>query len=480
MPKAIDFARATTIHSGLPGGLLLGVPMFTRDESFSLHTAADHLVSMMMRVLFLLLLLGAFGCATSPVEQPRVQEDVPRTAQEYFERGYVSLAEDDYQGAIRAFTRAIELDPSDPRYYRARAGTFRVLHNNEAAQADYTAAIALTPPSDLARTTLFEKSLYELRAAARKEGRDYRGAAEDLTKLIALNPGNSRVYVQRAEIYELEGNWDAAIEDMTRAIELGQSPSLYAGRAKLRERKGDVNGAIADCVESRQAESADSFCSRLLAGSLAAKKVAGAAPAVKEPDVEVATESVKRPSPPPETPEPQARLTTQKKPTGTPLPETPKPQETIEYEYSIQVATLVLESNVVSLKAQLERLGYRPIIQKTTARITRHHVFGGEFTSRQEAERTAHRLLNDGFASTVVEGQGGSFLVEVGSFLRLDEAIDLAHRLQKKTYTPKIVSQTASTPVHEVRVGAYQDRAEALRALESLRKEGLAPLIVKH
>ncbi|MGH7424556.1 MAG: tetratricopeptide repeat protein, partial [Candidatus Methylomirabilales bacterium] len=186
-------------------------------------------------VVALILVVTLAACAGPSRDKPSTQERVPPTAQEYFELGYVRLAEDDYPEAVRAFSRAIELDPSDARYYRARARVYRVLENKEGALADYSAAIALTDPSELARTSFFQKSLYEQRAGVRRELKQYRGAADDLTRLIELNPKSFPLYVQRAEVYELDGNLGAATEDVTRAIALEPAPFLYAYRARLRE-----------------------------------------------------------------------------------------------------------------------------------------------------------------------------------------------------------------------------------------------------
>lgn len=103
----------------------------------------------------------------------------------------------------------------------------------------------------------------------------------------------------------------------------------------------------------------------------------------------------------------------------------------------------------------------------------------GEFVSHDEAERTARRLNVDGFPSNMVKGGDGKFRLEVGSYYNLNKAIDLAHTLQEKNYTPKVASKAVPTPVHQVRVGEYESRAEALKALEALKKQGFAPIIVK-
>jgi cell division septation protein DedD len=154
------------------------------------------------------------------------------------------------------------------------------------------------------------------------------------------------------------------------------------------------------------------------------------------------------------------------------------PEVTGQRGYTVQVASLVFERNALALKARLERLGFHPIIRTTTASITRHRVYGGEFQSRKEAEQTARRLNIDGFPSNLVAREDGQFFLEVGSFFTLDEAIDLARALQKKNYAPKIVSKPAPTPIHAVRVGEYQSRSDALETRSALKSHGFNPLIV--
>ena len=147
--------------------------------------------------------------------------------------------------------------------------------------------------------------------------------------------------------------------------------------------------------------------------------------------------------------------------------------------YTLQVAGLVVERNALALKTHLEQLGFRPIIRETTAFITRHRVYAGEFTSREEAERTARRLNVDGFPSDLIEIEGGKFRLQVESHFDLNEAIDLAHDLQKKNYTSRIVSKRVPTRVHAVRVGDYENRSDALRALGEFKRQGFTPLIVR-
>jgi len=436
----------------------------------------------------LILVVTLAACAGPSRDKPSTQGRVPPTAQEYFELGYVRLAEDDYQEAVRAFSRAIELDPSDARYYRARARVYRVLENKEGALADYSAAIALTDPSELARTSFFQKSLYEQRAGVRRELKQYRGAADDLTRLIELNPKSFPLYVQRAEVHQLDGNLAAATEDVTKAIALEPAPFLYAYRARLREQRGDMDGAIADCTRTLESDPANAACARWVAQwrakrepqALAAQPPPPAPPPVVKPPEPAPSPQVAKPTEPrPEPPKPAETVARPEQPTPQPPPQVAQPAGKTKAGYSIQVATLVLEKNAISLRERLEKLGYSPEVRKTTARITRHRVTSGEFTSREEAEQAARRLQADGFPSNVVEGEDGKFRPEVGSFFRQDDALDLARILEKKNHAAKVVSQPASTPVHQVWVGEYEDQAEALKMLGTLERQGLNPVLVR-
>jgi len=178
-------------------------------------------------------------------------------------------------------------------------------------------------------------------------------------------------------------------------------------------------------------------------------------------------------------PQPPPAPTVAEKPAPKSLAKATEPKETGEARYSVQVASLVVEQNARSLLERLKKIGYSAVVQKTTARVTRHRVYSGEFNSREEAEQAARQLNVDGFPSNVVQGANGKFRLEVGSSVRLDDAIDLARNLEKKNHTARIVSQPAPTPVHQVWVGEYADRAEALKTLEALKKQGFTPVIIK-
>jgi cell division septation protein DedD len=209
-------------------------------------------------------------------------------------------------------------------------------------------------------------------------------------------------------------------------------------------------------------------------------------------NVEAPREAVSGVTKPPEVPSAPPAPATAEKATPQPVPpptvagkpspqlaKVTEPKEKGEARFTVQVASLVVEQNARSLQERLKRLGYSPVVQKGIARVTRHRVYTGDFSTREEAEQAARRLSVDGFASKAVQGENGRFRLEVGLPLRLDDAIDLARNLERKNHPAKIVSQPVATPVHQVWVGEYGDRAEALKTLEALKKQGFAPVIVK-
>lgn len=194
---------------------------------------------------------------------------------------------------------------------------------------------------------------------------------------------------------------------------------------------------------------------------------------------EVPPKVAKPAEPPPEIPRPAETRPEPEKPAPKPVAKTTVPVREPSRPYRVQVASLVFKRNALSLKRRLEKLGYRPTIKKMTASIARHRVYTGAFSSRGEAESTTRRLSTDGFSPRRVQNEWGMSVVEVGWSLNQNDAIDLAHRLQQKDYTSRIISKPTPTPVYVVRVGPYEKKSEALRVLKALRQKGLAPLIVR-
>lgn len=147
--------------------------------------------------------------------------------------------------------------------------------------------------------------------------------------------------------------------------------------------------------------------------------------------------------------------------------------------YSLQVAAMVQEANATSMQRRLGQMGYKPRVRKGNAYVTKHVVYGGEPVSKSEAEEAGRRLTVDGF-HVVVKPVGKGHAPELGSFIDLNEAIDLARDIQKKGYVPRIVSKPVNTVVYQIRLGEFPSKHAARTKGEELKSKGFQYLIIKN
>lgn len=207
-------------------------------------------------------------------------------------------------------------------------------------------------------------------------------------------------------------------------------------------------------------------------------KAPAAAPAAKAPP---AAPQAKAPPPPPPAAKVEAKAATP------PAPPPPPPAEKGAAEskaarkvsYSLQVAAMVQEANAISMQRRLGQMGYKPRVRKGNAYVTKHVVYGGEPVSKSEAEEVGRRLTIDGF-HLVVKPVGKGHAPELGAFIDLNEAIDLARDIQKKGYVPRIVSKPVNTVVYQIRLGEFPSTHAARTKGEELKSKGFQYLIVKN
>ena len=194
-----------------------------------------------------------------------------QNAEFYFQQGQALYDKGNYAEAIKAYTKAIELNPNHGEAYRRRGVCKVNLKNYEAAIPDYTKAIEINPKNSKA---------YNGRGTARHKGlKDYAGAMSDLNMALELDPAYSSAYYNRGILktdmkdftgagndceasiatnrkyspgyiclgrinYELK-DFHNAIQMFTKAIELDpKSEWAYYGRGQSYKETGDaVNAA---------------------------------------------------------------------------------------------------------------------------------------------------------------------------------------------------------------------------------------------
>lgn len=221
---------------------------------------------------------------------------------------------DSYDKAVESYTKAIEIEPRNVLAYLRRAQVYNSLEENEKAIADLNKSIAIDPEqvypyyerglvkfgstkytyeqaiedwskaialktqqeqnkSQLRRKTIYEfdnsllewyhqelislnsfpdlHNLYELRARAYLELKQYDKAVADANEAVSLQPEDASKYHFRAYVYREAKQYDRAVANSNRAIELlPEYTHAYKGRAHTYTKLKQYDLAIADYTKA--------------------------------------------------------------------------------------------------------------------------------------------------------------------------------------------------------------------------------------
>lgn len=159
--------------------------------------------------------------------------------------------------AIADYGKAIQLDPTNAKYYldRGNAYDIKALRDKtslDPAIADYAKGIDLAgaanssfglpmPPEQL------RALLYDYRGVDYYKQGKFDQAVADFNKAIATYPSLSYPYIHRGVAYREHGDYDQAIADFTRDLTLEPTWARdYYDRGIAYERKGENSQAVAD------------------------------------------------------------------------------------------------------------------------------------------------------------------------------------------------------------------------------------------
>ncbi len=156
----------------------------------------------------------------------------------YWMRGNLRRSQDDFQGAYKDYSKAIELSPEGDDSYYNRGNVLDRLGDPKLAIQDYNKAILLNPK--LADS-------YNNRGWTYFEIGNAKSAITDITQAISINPKYVRAYNNRGWVYYKSGDAKSALLDFDKAIELDPKfTTPFYNRAALKTELKDYNGAIAD------------------------------------------------------------------------------------------------------------------------------------------------------------------------------------------------------------------------------------------
>jgi tetratricopeptide (TPR) repeat protein len=158
-----------------------------------------------------------------------------KTAEQWVEDGDAAFALDNYQEAIEAYSKAIELNPNDVLAIATRAAIYGQIGEPEKAMTDFDKAIELSPKLAIA---------YVSHGMAAYRMEELEKALADFKKAIELDPTdcdahNSLAYV----LYDMD-RVEEAVKHWKKAVELESYADTHAGLGlglwKMREKERAV------------------------------------------------------------------------------------------------------------------------------------------------------------------------------------------------------------------------------------------------
>jgi len=214
--------------------------------------------TLIIAVLCGLLLLGLAGCRSSDYYVSQAEEFYwvrddkekafasfdkaigrdPENDDAYFKRGQIYMHLSEYALALSDFDKAIELDEENIDYYIERGLVYVALEEDELFQANSDKIDELLGPPSTA------SDFYGLGLRMLQE--DNGQALENFNKAIELDPDNQIYYSARGGLYEDMENFELALADYSKAIEIFPFDLTYAQRGALYGKMEEYALAIAD------------------------------------------------------------------------------------------------------------------------------------------------------------------------------------------------------------------------------------------
>ena len=177
-------------------------------------------------------------------------------AEVHYNRAQLRSASGDIPGALADLDRVVELDPSFTDAYVNRAGLLAATGEQERARADVDSGLALDPGSPHLISVLGQLEM----AAGRLDA-----AQAAFSAAIDRDPGLAAAWAGRAAVAHERGDPDAAVADLTRALDAGEDARLLFNRAVAFRAAGRQADALADLSRALELEPGDPDTARLLA-----------------------------------------------------------------------------------------------------------------------------------------------------------------------------------------------------------------------
>jgi tetratricopeptide (TPR) repeat protein len=170
---------------------------------------------------------GQFDLAWADLTEAISRDPGRRKA--YYLQGYILDERHDNKSAIRAYSKAIELDANDVDSLYNRGVDLYLQGSMDAAIKDFSRTI---------ENDSKHVSAYTNRGAALATTGKLEAALADLSKAISLNPRELNAYIARAKVRMMQGEWHGALKDCDQALRIApQNEEIIQLRARAQMEK---------------------------------------------------------------------------------------------------------------------------------------------------------------------------------------------------------------------------------------------------
>ena len=185
----------------------------------------------------------------------------PERTNSYENRGILHFKAGEHQKAVADFSEAIGRDRNNPKYYSLRREAYRELGNRKAAAADADKVSWLTKLKKLnyaLHQTPKDLSSHVERAEHLAMGGESKFALASYETAIELDPNFAKTYTSRAAYWFGQGEFDKAIADCTKSLEVCRRLMLdplykaHSIRGDAYLKKGEFDKAIADYAVAKR------------------------------------------------------------------------------------------------------------------------------------------------------------------------------------------------------------------------------------
>lgn len=145
--------------------------------------------------------------------------------------------------AFADFSKAIALDSTNANAWKMRGSCHAELKEYDPAIADFTTAIRLRPDYDQA---------FSERAKVFLDAGKLASAIQDYSRLLELKPETEN-WIDRAKAYQANQEYDKAVSDLTKALELDSTAGrVYNRRGNCYYKLNRLDAAKQDWLKARQ------------------------------------------------------------------------------------------------------------------------------------------------------------------------------------------------------------------------------------